>query len=94
MNETPQVPMPSGPCGSGLSVLPRDIATTTQSAWYKELKKRPALLGTRDIQEILGVGRTHAWQIMKELGAIRVGTRLKVDRNAVIARIVADRRIP
>lgn len=70
------------------------IAFTSQSAWYRELQKRPELLGTRDIQEVFGVGKTKACSIMRALGAMQVGNRLRLDRNVLVAHIAAHHNLP
>lgn len=70
------------------------IAFTSQSAWYRELQKRPELLGSRDIREVFGVSKTKACAIMRALGAMQVGNRLKLDRNALVAHIVTYHDLP
>ncbi len=66
-----------------------DIGVSAQSAWYRDLKRLPPLLANSDLRAILGVGRTQAWTLMRELGALKVGGRLKLDRNALIAYLVS-----
>lgn len=70
------------------------IAFTSQSAWYRELLKRPELLSTRDIREVFGVGRTKACSIMRTLGAMQVGSRFRLDRNVLVAHIAAHHNLP
>lgn len=70
------------------------LAYTSQSAWYREIQRRPQMLSTRDIREVFGVGRTKAYDIMRELGAMRVGDRLRLDRNALVAYIAAHHDLP
>ena len=65
------------------------MAYTSQSAWYREIQKRPQMLSTRDIREVFGVGRSKAWSIMHELGAMKIGDRLRPDRNVLVAYIAA-----
>lgn len=71
-----------------------DLTFTANAAWYKELLRRPQMLGTRDIVEVFGVGRTKACSIMRGLGAIKVGRCYRIDRNALVAHIVEHRRLP
>lgn len=70
------------------------ISLSTKSAWFQELKKRPALLSTKDLCEVFGIGRTKAWSIATELGGIRVGRSVKIDRNTLMAYIVTNGRLP
>lgn len=70
------------------------IAYTSQSAWFRELQKRPEMLSTRDIREVFGVGKTKACSIMRTLGAMQIGNRLKLDRNALVAHIAAHHNLP
>lgn len=66
------------------------VSTSSRSAWYAELRNRPPMLGSADICEVLGIGRTKAWELMHQLGAVKVGSRLKLDRNALIAYVVTS----
>lgn len=67
------------------------VGASTHSAWYAELKKRPPLLSNADIRNVLGIGQTKAWALMQQLGATKVGNRLKLDRNALIAYLISNR---
>lgn len=68
-----------------------NVSASTRSAWYTELKKCPPLLGNADIRNVLGIGQTKAWSLMQQLGATKVGTRLKLDRNVLIAYLLSSR---
>lgn len=72
----------------------KTVTFSTGAAWYRELMKRPALLGTRDLREVFGIGRTKAQEIVHALGGMGVGNRLKVDRVALLAFIIQNGRLP
>lgn len=67
------------------------VGASAHSAWYAELKKCPPLLSNADIRNVLGIGQTKAWSLMQQLGATKVGSRLKLDRNALIAYLISNR---
>lgn len=66
------------------------VGASTRSAWYAELRKCPPLLSNADIRNVLGIGQTKAWALMVQLGATKVGNRLKLDRNALIAYLLIN----
>lgn len=68
-----------------------NVSVSARSAWYAELKKCPPLLSNADVRNVLGIGQTKAWSLMQQLGATKVGTRLKLDRNALIAYLLSNR---
>jgi len=42
---------------------------------YVPLRERPEWLSPRDLQEIFGIGRTHAWKICTSLTHVYLGPR-------------------
>jgi excisionase family DNA binding protein len=53
---------------------------------YKNFENYPDVLNVSDIQEILGIGRKQAYELVHsgEFHVIKIGKRIKVSKNVLI----------
>ncbi|MBG9589513.1 helix-turn-helix domain-containing protein [Cytobacillus firmus] len=53
---------------------------------YKNLEDYPDVLNVSDVQELLGIGRKQAYELVHsgEFHAIKVGKRIKVSKHVLI----------
>lgn len=53
---------------------------------YKTYKEYPDVLNVSDIQELLGIGRKQAYELVhsEQFHVIKVGKRIKVSKNILI----------
>lgn len=62
---------------------------------YKTYNEYPDVLNVSDIQELLGIGRKQAYELVhsKQFHVIKVGKRIKVSKNILISWIEGGKKL-